>query len=488
MSAASATSKLSLDRLFMSRLSDTILNGLGSPENASNFPSDPVDFIRDVLGGDLWEKQVEVAAAVRDHRRVAVKSCHASGKSWLAARLVIWYLMTYPQSIVLTTAPTNNQVKNILWRNVNAAARGARRPLLGRALQTQYEIAPDWYGLGFKSDDTASDRFQGFHAAHAMVVIDEAAGVAEAVYDALDAVMTSEDARLLLIGNPTNPGGAFHAAFHADRAIYHTITIRADDTPNISAGETIRPYLITQTWIDDVLATHGADSPYVRSRVYAEFPEASDTTLIPLAWIEAADARRDDATGDPIEVGLDVARTGSDETAICVRCGSATLLEVAWNGLDTMETVGRVRSILVPYRDRLRALKIDVIGIGAGVVDRLREERYPVVPVNVGGKSSNAERFANLRHELWWDLRERFREGTVAGPINDVTMGQLSDIRYAYDSRHTAPIIESKDAMRKRGKRSPDRAEALLLAFTNPPRPRSTPGILVSGSVRGWQP
>lgn len=431
---------------------------------------DPVAFVRDWLGNDLWEKQAEIAESVRDHRRTAVKSCHSSGKSFLAARIVLWFLHAYPGSIVLTTAPTFNQVANILWRNVGAAAAASRRPLLGRPLTTRYEISPDWYGLGFKAEDTKADRFQGFHAENALVVIDEAAGVVDAVYEALDAVMTSEAARMLLIGNPTNPTGTFYDAFHAARDLYHTITIAADDTPNMREGRTVRPYLITQQWIDDAVAKHGEASPYVEARVHARFPQVGDNNLIPLAWIEAANARSVEEPTGALEAGLDVARFGGDQNALCVRHGAKVVHESAWSGIDTMQTVGRVRSILADFPP-VSALKVDVIGVGAGVADRLREGGYPVVDVNVSRAASAPREFASLRHELWWALREQFREGTIAGPIDDTTMGQLSSVRYRYDSSHSRPVVESKDDMKKRQLRSPDRAEAMMLAFTTPVRP-----------------
>lgn len=414
--------------------------------------------------------------------RFLLGDCTVTHNSYLAARIVLWYLHAYPGCIVLTTAPTFSQVENILWRNIRTAASGPRMPLLGKPLTTRYEIAPDWYGLGFKSEDTKPDRFQGFHAENALVVIDEAAGVVDPVYEALDAVMTSEQARMLLIGNPTNPAGTFYDAFHAARSLYHTITIAAADTPNITAGRTVRPYLITQQWIDDAIAKHGADSPYVQSRVNAVFPALGDNMLIPLAWIEAAHERRgpEGTPGEPDgawEAGLDVARHGSDQSALCIRHGDTIVYETAWSGLDTMETVGRVRTLLAPY-PQLTALKVDVIGIGAGVCDRLREERYPVVEINVAAKPRDPEAFASLRHELWWNLRERFQTGGVAGPIDDATMGQLSSIKYRYDSRHTRPVIESKDDAKKRGVKSPDRAEAMMLAFA-PPMPGDEPPQII---------
>lgn len=426
---------------------------------------DPAGFMADWLGVDLWQKQVEIAEAVRDYRRVAVKSCHSSGKSFLSARIVIWFLHAYPGSVVITTAPTANQVENILWRELRSAYAESRRALLGRCLTTRVEIAPDWYALGFKADDSQPTRFQGFHAERILVVIDEAAGVAEPVYRALDAVMTSEHARLLLIGNPTEPAGKFYEAFHSARSIYHTITIAAADTPNITAGRTVRPYLITQQWIDEAIAENGADSPYVRSRVDAEFPDFSVNTLIPLTWIEKAHHGTVELNPAwPLVAGLDVARSGEDENALCIRQGPQVLAEHTWSGMDTMETAGKVRTLLAEHGS-LESLRVDVIGVGAGVADRLRELGYPVIDVNVGSRASDTEQFLNLRCELWWSLRERFRTGDIVGPINEKTQAQLSNIRYRYDSGHTKPVIEKKEDAKKRGVKSPDRAEAMLLAF-----------------------
>jgi hypothetical protein len=445
---------------------------------------DPAGWIADFLGADLWEKQIEIAESVRDHRRTAVKSCHGSGKSFLSARIVLWFLHAFPGSLVLTTAPTNNQVENILWRELRSAAASSKRTLLGRPLHVQYDIAPDWYGLGFKAADTEPDRFQGFHSTFPLVVIDEAAGVAPTVYEALDAVMTSENARQLLIGNPTNPSGVFYDAFHSDRSLYNLITIAASDTPNIKAGRTVRPYLITQQWIDDAVAKFGEDSAYVQSRVHAQFPKTGVDTLIVLGWVEASAARIDQVNGDPsagpIEVGIDVARTGDDETVVYARRGPDVLGFDAWNGYDLMQSVGRIRSFISPYR--VGKIKVDAIGLGAGVADRLSEIGYDVVSVNVGATSSDPEKWPNLRHELWWMLRERFHDQQISGVTDETTIGQLTSVKYRFDSRHTYPLIEKKDEMKKRGLKSPDRAEALMLAFADI-KPRDDNRLIVESYI-----
>jgi hypothetical protein len=422
------------------------------------------------LGGDLWAKQIEIAESVRDHRRTAVKSAHSVGKSFISARIGVWWLHAWQPSVVLTTAPTGRQVTNILWREWRTAVAKTKLPLLGRCLVQRHEIAPDWYAIGFKAADTDPDAFQGFHSLKPLVIVDEAAGVPETVFDALDAVMSNQDARMLLIGNPTNPAGTFYNAFHKDRALYHTISVTAYDTPNFQPGARQRPYLVSPQAVQEEIDKHGPDSTWVRCRINAEFPEGSSQGLIPLAWVEAANERRIEHESGDIEAGLDISRGGDDETALCIRRGIQVLEQHAWSGPETrdlMATVGKVRNLLAPY-PTLKAIKVDVIGIGAGVYDRMRELGYPAIAVNVGSASSDKSKWSNLRHELYWSMREIFHDGAIAGPLDELCMGQLADVRASYDSAHSMPVIEKKEDMKKRpGGHSPDRAEALLLAFTN---------------------
>src|SRR5690606_34428875 len=222
--------------------------------------------------------------------RTAVRSCHAAGKSHLGARLALSYVEQNPRSIVVTTAPTSRQVRNVLWRNMRAAYAPHRGKLKGRMLTERYEISADWYALGFKGSDNNSDAVQGFHAENILVVVDEAAGVAESVMEGLEAILTGTGARLLLIGNPTSMSGTFRRAFHEDRHLYNTITINAYDTPNFTTfgitkddmlngtweekvtGPMPYPALIDPVWVERQFQRHGPESSFCVSRIDAEFP------------------------------------------------------------------------------------------------------------------------------------------------------------------------------------------------------------------------
>lgn len=452
------------------------------------------DFIEQVLGEAVWSKQGEICDALDDHRFVAVRSCHSAGKSHIAARVAVAFLHTRPNSIVITTAPTNRQVKNVLWRYINAVAARHGDKLLGRCLQMEYQIAPDWYALGFKGSNENSDAFQGFHAANLLLIVDEAAGVPEPVFDAADAILTGAGASCLLIGNPTSTSGTFRDAFHRDRDLWHGIKISAYDTPNFT-GEGSYPALIDEDWVERQKRRHGEDSAFMVSRVEAEFPADAGDTLIPLVDLEGCAAQAGELEAEPgtrFEAGLDVARFGDDESSLTLRRGPEYHGQWSWGKLDTMETTGRAIHHLtqagLTQDDVL--IKVDATGIGSGVADRLRELGWDAVDVHFGSRSSDSEKWPILRHELWWQLRERVRARRIAPvegvTLDEVAMAQASDVKIKYNSTHTMPLVETKDEAKRRGVVSPDRAESWILAFGQlPPEDDGPLAIISSGGARG---
>lgn len=484
-----------------------------SDEDDAPYSGGTADFIEEVLNDPLWSGQRMICDALDTYRYVTVRSCHAAGKSHTAARIVLAFLHRHPHSIVVTTAPTNRQVKNVLWRYINATAQRNRERLTGRVLQMSYEIAPDWYAIGFKASNENVDAMQGFHAKNILLVIDEAAGVPEQIFEAADAILTGEGASCLMIGNPTSPKGTFRDSFHKGRSHWHPVRISAYDTPNFTTfgvteddmltGEWMTkiegrdlpyPSLIDPAWVARQIDRHGADSAFIQSRINAEFPEDAGDTLVPLSLIEAMNESAgdlDDQMDGPFYVGVDVARFGSDESSVAIRRGPVLLGQASWGKLDTMETVARVQSIMQSYgiEKASAIIRPDVVGVGGGVADRLKELGYRVEGVNVGSASSDREKWPNLRHELWWQMRERFTEGRIApvagSSFDELMMSQLSDIRFGYRTGYTMPSIESKDEAKRRGVRSPDRAEAVMLAFATLPRAKRGLGVVRVGRTSG---
>ena len=443
----------------------------------------PEWFWQIVLGGRPWGRQVEILRSVWHNSRTAVRSCHGAGKSWSAARIGISFLCTFPGSIVVTTAPTGRQVKMILWQEWRRAVKTSKRPLGGELLKVEHRMADGWYAFGFATD--IPDNFQGIHARHILVIADEAAGIMPNVAEAIDSLLTSENARLLAIGNPTDPNGWFAGLFK-DPGVTK-IHISAFDTPNFTAfgiteqdiaedtweqkitGPLPYPELVTPAWVAERYRKWGPTSPMYIARVLGDFPEAGDNTLIPLSWVEAAMERwYEIPEGEIVEFGADIARYGGDSTVIAIRYDNKVLPLVAMSKLDLMEITGKIVALAREHKPRV--VKVDAIGYGAGVVDRLKELKEPVVGIEVSRAPTDQEHFADLTSELWWNLREMLNPDTVANPNpvalppDDELLGQLTSRRYSYTSRGQVKV-ESKDDMKKRGLSSPDRADAVVLAF-----------------------
>ena len=438
---------------------------------------DPAYWVREVLGQEPWEKQIAILESVRDHKKTAVKSCHAAGKSHVAASVALWFLYNHPRSIVITTAPTDRQVSGILWKEIRTSHSRAKVKLPGECLTQELRLDHDWYAVGFTAPEYAGDKFQGFHAVDILVIVDESAGVSEDIFAAIDGLLTSDQARLLILGNPTNPTGRFYTEFAGSDA--EKISISAFDTPNFTkfgvteqdiiagtwrekiTGPLPAPYLVTPGWVADRLKQWGSDSPLYRSRVLAQFPVSGADTLIPLHLIEAA-VERTLPEGTPVLLGCDIARMGGDESVLMLRQGSRARILKTLSKSDTMETSG---AIIQAMRETGASLaKIDAVGVGGGVFDRLNEQGVPVDEMQAGGAAQDRERFANARAEWFWYLRTRFESGDIDIPDDDSLVSQLAGIRYKITSKGQI-LIESKDEMRRRGVPSPDRADALMLAF-----------------------
>ncbi len=430
----------------------------------------PLTFARTVLRVRLWEKQQQVLAALPAHRRVAVKSGNGLGKGFCAAAAVLWFLHCHDPAIVLSTAPTFRQVRHVLWRQIRRLYRPVREELGGSMFDTRWELAEDRYAMGLSAG--SADEFQGFHSPNMLIVVDEAEGVSDEIYEGIDAVMTSAEPRLLLIGNPTTASGAFRRAFHQERRLYHTITISALDSPNVKANRVMVHGLTTAEWVEERQDAWGEENPVYRARVLGEFPDQAEDTLIKLSAVEAA-AQPDRLDDDDYVMGIgnailavDVARYGSDRSVILRRRGNIVEDIQTFRQMDTMKLAGQVAAAIREFNPDY--VCVDEIGLGAGVVDRLQEEGHPVRGINVARSAREKGRFSNLRAEGYWRLRDLFASGQIKIPEDNELIGELAAMRYSYDSLGRVRL-ESKDAMRKRNLPSPDKADALMLAFLEPP-------------------
>lgn len=454
---------------------------------AARISGDPVWFAETLLGHDIWPTSKAILQAIAQPRaRVAVKSCHASSKTFTAAEAVLW--TPYAGGIAITTAPTDRQVKRLVWTEVNAMHPAARFPLGGHLLQKEFKVSADCYALGLATDKGVN--FAGFHArkdGFMLVVIDEAPGMEPAVMAAIEGIRAGGDVRVLMLGNPDIPSGPFFDAFGEKGAGWTQISIDGFDTPNLEDEEqpghqltleellalpehrldvAPRPYLITRRYVIEKYQEWGKTSPLWQSKVRGWFPDQSEDSLLSLAWLEQAKRREiEPGESDVWEAGIDVAGPGEDETVAGVRHGPLIVSQKAWAQPDPR---GEVLAYLAPWKDRLKTVKVDSAGIGHYFARHLEDNGYGdrVVDVNVGESPTDRERYVNLKAELYWGLRLRAQAGDMAGLLDDLTRSQLASIRYRHNSRGQVEI-ESKEKARKRGVKSPDRAEMIMLLFAD---------------------
>lgn len=447
--------------------------------------TDPSIFAFVQLGQDLWQRQRAIAESVAANPETAVKACHSSGKTYLAASIALWWLARWRDGIVVTTAPTDLQVRKLLWGEIGATVAQSRYPF-PKPNQTELKFNPKRYGIGFSTNVTQQNqgvKFQGFHSGHILIIVDEAPGVHPGIFDAIKGIMAGGKVSVLYLGNPTINSGQFYDLFEKNRATVQTFTISAFDTPNLQGlkmadlirmerecpaelDNNVRPYLTTRRWVLDRYHEWGEDHPLYQSRVLGQFPAQSAYSLISLTWLEKAKLREAEAKDDEyIYAGLDVAGPGEDETVLTIRKGNKILSLDAWPKEDPR---GDILVKLRPYKGKLKTVNIDCIGVGWGIYLSLRDELGSVcVPVNVGKASEKPDEYINLKAELYWDLREKFKADRIWGLNDEKAIGQLAGLRYDTDAKGHICIEKKKDAT-KRGVKSPDRAESIMLAFAKP--------------------
>lgn len=465
-------------------VSATIGSQLRARNKPHRYARNPAGWARVRLGEYLWSKQVEVANSLVRNSRVAVRSCHDTGKSHVASRLVAWWLDTHPigTAFAVTTAPTAPQVEAILWREINSAHVKGKLPgrITGGSIPKWKANTGEMLGYGrkpqdLKSEEEAMQAFQGIHARYVLVILDEACGIPKWLWNAVETIATNEFARVLAIGNPDNPDSQFKECFKPGSGwVGHKIA--AVDTPAWT-GEQVRggllSDLISKDWVARAAKDWGIASPIYRSKVDAEFSETAEDTLIPPSLImmgQMIDLSYM-AIGHPGQFGLDVARSGMNETVCYRNRGGYVRLEFFHEARSTMVTAGRMK-VAIDESFGMAPTHIDIIGIGAGVYDRLKEQDLPVAEFHSQSKPFNEERFTDRRSELYWGIRVGLERGEIDLPPDgedDKLIAQLGAMKFEYTSSGKVKV-ESKEDMAERGLPSPDRADAFAYSTARYPQ------------------
>src|SRR5215472_1072265 len=435
----------------------------------------PTAFVREVLGAEPDPWQIEALRALaRGHTRISIRSGHGVGKSCLAAWVLVWFICTRSPFKAAVTAPSAPQLFDVLW------------PELGRWISKlpdtwrgAFDITADHVTLkedrecfitARTSRTDQPEAMAGLHSPHILLIADEASGIDERVYEAAGGSMSSPGAITLLIGNPTRDSGFFWRTHTLERDRWHCMQVSSVGSNRVAAS-----------YVDEMRARYGEDSNAYRIRVLGQFPSGADDTYIAGDLVDAAMAR--DVPLDlsaPELWGVDVARYGLDASVLVKRRGNCVVEPPRrWRNISTMELAGAIKH---EYDAQLGGkpslVVIDVIGVGAGVVDRLQEQNLPVLGVNVAEQSSTKQQYMRLRDELWARLRDWLASRQVRLPRDDQLRDDLVAPKYSFTSDGKL-VIESKEMMRRRGLPSPDAADALMLTLAEQ-------GLMVSSSNQSW--
>lgn len=447
---------------------------------------DPVWFAENILGVRTWSRQRDFLRAIKHHPRVAYKSAHKVSKSHSLAIAALWWCITKYNARVPLTSAAFHQVTNILWREVRAMYANSkidlggeiyRDPATGLKWQNGNEI------FGFSTDQP--ERAAGISGANILYMVDEAAGVVDPVFEAMEGNMAA-GAKMVLTSQPTRLSGLFFDAFHSQSNFWHTITTSAMESPNVT-GEMEIPGLASKKWVEEMREKYGESSPFYQVRVLGRFPGQAADSVIGLGLVEDAvlrykTANQETLSQGALRVGVDVARFGDDETVIQVVRGHKAYPPITHYNLDGSQVAGHTLDAIRRYkhdRDEEVHVKVDVIGLGASPVDFLNvmdESKglgVVVRPVHVQEVSDDPDVYHDLRTQLCFDLRTWLEDGGAI-PDDEQLKREMTSPTYKFDSkgrRQLLPKAKEKEILGQ----SPDRRNALELAIYNA-RPRQSLG------------
>lgn len=460
------------------------------PARTRLFGPRPDIFAEEILGVTLYPHQRGplMALAREGARRVAVRSCNSVGKDFILAVATLWAGATFPDVRVVTTGPTFDQLRDVVWgREIHHLYANARVPLPERLLDTEWDISPTRWA-GARSVNT-KESLSGRHAQRIIIGVDEAAAteIGDPIWEAIDTLASSGEATIFAIGNPTRQEGKFHRIFTEEAAEWDLFHVAAQDTPNVQACAAlgahqvprdcaiVQPGIITHEWVEDMRRLYGEDSDFWRVHVLGDFPEVGGNTLIPLSWIEAACQRSRSAAGStaPLVAGLDVARHGMDQSALAVLCDQDLVALEQWSDRSLMGTVGRTLAHIRAHG--IRCIAVDDTNMH-GVSDRLIEVAQTealdltVLPVNWSSKADNDRIYHNKPSEMWGRLRDNLSPEApqpLTLAVGDMALrqqlsAQLSRATYKFDSYGMGRLWVEKMG---EGSDSPDLGDALALAL-----------------------
>ena len=406
---------------------------------------------RDIVDAEANDKPVRKATA----------SGHGIGKSALVAIIILWYMTTRPRARIRVTANTEKQLLGTTWPEL---ALWHKRSIFKDWFlweATRFSKIGDrenWFAEAISWNENNPDAFAGLHGRYVMLIMDEASGVADSIWETALGVLTDAGNTHLAFGNPIRPSGGFYDCF------YHPKKSKRWKTRHINALET---KIGNSQSNREIFEDYGPEHDVTRRRVLGQFPRQAASQFISTADVEGAMNRQleyDDYANFPVYMGVDVARFGDDRSCILLRQGPKVLDIQTFEGADTVQVANIATGVLKSRKD-IQMVFVDEVGVGAGVVDMMRRYDDRVTGVNVGRRPTNMKLYKNLRVELWDKMRQDIPKMDL--PSNESLKRELTTIEYDFTDQGQMRL-ERKIDIKRRGLESPDIADALALTYARP--------------------
>lgn len=418
------------------------------------------------------DDQKGLIKSVQEHKYTLGQAAHGVGKTYDAAFIGLAFLCLYRDSRVIFTSSSQRQVNDNLWGEFTRMYRRARMPLGGELSATRLRFNEKWFALATATNDP--NNFQGGHAEHILIVMDEAQGVDDGIWEAAESMVVNEGGRILAIFNPLSASGPAYAATRKPGQ-WNLVKLSSLRHPNVIHGREIVKGAISRKEVEEKRQSLGEEHPLYQSRILGEFPTTSEDTLLSIADLEAV-LTKWTPLEDGIWLGVDIARFGSDSSWAVVVLNGKVIFEEWWGGLDTMLSVGRIQKIVQDYDIPWDHVSIDDGNMGGGVVDRLHELNKEVNGIPFGSKpvgdwegyglDSDGMTFLNRRAEMYWNVRALVKNHRLMIPRKYTRIWEdLLTPKYNFRSDGVLRI-EGKDDIRARIHRSPDASDAMVLAMS----------------------
>jgi hypothetical protein len=436
------------------------------------YKTDIALWAKDKLGYTLWSKQIEIANALLKYRRVAVKSGHGVGKSFVASIIIAWWVDTRKNedSLAVSTAPVQDQL-SIIWGYL-------RDHHIKGSLTGRITLENDWRGddessraEGRKPSNTNQHAFQGRHRRRGVLaVMDESCGIPQTIFTAVNAITTGRYDMALAIGNPDDINTPFGEIWKNDSKMWHKMTLNSYDSPNITGEEFPEEDsggLVTLEWIEAMRQEWGEDSPLFKSKVLGEFSESSTSTLFTVGTLTKGRftelAIKQDSKP---RLGVDVARMGDDYTVIYTFQDGVLRFLDKWAKADTVETSARI--VQHAFEQGADEVRIDGVGLGAGVYDQVAaksEGRFETIGIIGNAASSDIDKWINARAEMYDEVRRRMFQEQIDIDGDDTALTkELETLEYHFKNSRSSLQIASKEEIRLKTGKSPDFADAAMYA------------------------